>query len=110
MILLGCEGLDETEYCAFFCRNYCPFSFHSITFFLEVEKKWERESNGDKKNARGSVSSNLLNLWVRVVSYQMLFCSKKIVLKLSGIKNIVVKLALRIVLHQILLIIDIVLV
>ena len=70
---------DETELRTYFCRHYCHLSFYSIPPFLEGEIKRERESNGDKKNARSSISSytiykytiDLYKLSITTLEYSM---------------------------------------
>ena len=42
--------MDKTELRKLFCRHYCPFSFYSMTLFLEGEKKSERNSS-DSSNS-----------------------------------------------------------
>ena len=50
---------DETEHRDFFVAITALSLFIICLLFLDAENKREREINGDKKNARSSISSKL---------------------------------------------------
>ena len=64
-----------------FGHYYCPFSFFLCLFFLEGEKKRERESNGDKKSHGNSVSS---------ISFYCIISVKWVIVLLLHIYNSIV--------------------